>query len=136
MEFQEKHIPPPTAQHYKHDEIAIAREFSKKALQETGGLIKEVILFGETARSPEKAHDIDILIIVDDVMMQLTPEITQTYRIIIEKIILSTSTRLHVMTLKLTTFWEYVRAGDAIIINVIRDGVALIDTGFFSPLQM
>src|SRR3989338_7623276 len=103
MDFVQKHILPPTVQHYKHDEIELAREFSKKVLRETGGIVREVILFGETARSPEKAHDIDILIVVDDVTMQLTPELTQTYRIIIEKIILSTSTRLHVMTLKLTT---------------------------------
>lgn len=136
MKFVEKHMPPPTAKNYKHDEIEIARTFSKKIWQEAGGIVKEVILFGETARSPEKAHDVDILVLVDDVSIQLTPEITQTYRVLVEKIILATSPRLHVMTLKITTFWEYVRAGDPVIINVLRDGVALIDTGFFDPLQM
>jgi len=29
-----------------------------------------------------------------------------------------------------------VRAGDPIAINILRDGVAILDTGFFSPLQL
>ena len=37
--------------------------------------------------------------------------------------------------MKLSSFWEYVRAGDPVEINILRDGIALIDTGFFDPLQ-
>jgi len=36
----------------------------------------------------------------------------------------------------MTSFWEYIRNGDPIAINILRDGVALIDTGFFEPLQV
>ena len=82
-----------------------------------------------------KQGDIDILIVFDDVSVNLTPEIVSTYRIIIEKVISEVSTRLHVTTIKLTTYWEYVRAGDPIGMNILRDGVALLDTGFFDPLH-
>ena len=34
-----------------------------------------------------------------------------------------------------TSFWEYVKVGDPVVVNILRDGVGLIDTGFFYPLQ-
>jgi uncharacterized protein (UPF0332 family) len=34
-----------------------------------------------------------------------------------------------------TSFWEYAKAGDPVVVNILRDGVALYDTGFFEPLQ-
>lgn len=46
------------------------------------------------------------------------------------------SGRLHVQSMKFSSFWEYIRAGDPIAINILRYGIALIDTGFFDPLQM
>ncbi len=129
------HALPTSVQNATHHELDIARTFSKKVLTEMGGLVKEVILFGETARSPGKGKDIDILIVIDDVTMQLTPELIQTYRVLLEKIVIATSPLLHVMTLKLSTFWEYVRAGEPVITNILRDGIALVGTGFFDPLQ-
>jgi hypothetical protein len=38
--------------------------------------------------------------------------------------------------MKLTSFWEYMRNGDPIAINMLRDGVPLADVGIFEPLQM
>jgi hypothetical protein len=38
--------------------------------------------------------------------------------------------------MKLTNFWEYVRNGDPLAVNMLRDGVPLLDTGIFEPLQM
>ena len=38
--------------------------------------------------------------------------------------------------MKFTSFWEYVRAGDPVATNILRYGIALVDTGFFDPLQM
>ena len=37
--------------------------------------------------------------------------------------------------MRFTSFWEYIRNGDPVGINILRDGVAIIDTGFFDPLQ-
>ena len=54
---------------------------------------------------------------------------------IVEKIISETSEKLHITTLKFTSFWEYIRAGDPVGINILREGMALIDSGFFEPMQ-
>jgi len=37
--------------------------------------------------------------------------------------------------MRFTSFWEFVRAGDPVAINILRYGVSLVDTGFFDPLQ-
>ena len=38
-------------------------------------------------------------------------------------------------TLKFTTFYDYARKADPIAVNILRDGVSLLDTGFFDPMQ-
>lgn len=126
-------------QKYRKEDIDIVYEFSKEIKKELGHFLKGIILFGSAARhvdTNKKSHDIDVLLIIDDVAIKLTPELIQTYRIIVEKITFKVSKKLHITSLKLTNFWEYVRAGDPIAINMLRDGVAIIDTGFFEPLQM
>ena len=120
---------------YEKQDIDIAYEFSKEAKKEFKDILKAIVLFGSTARKA-KSNDIDILIIIDDVRIQLGPELVQTYRIILEKLIYKISKKLHVTSLRFTNFWEYVRAGDPVAINMLRDGIPILDTGFFEPLQM
>ncbi|MFH1211767.1 MAG: hypothetical protein V1659_02440 [Candidatus Woesearchaeota archaeon] len=121
---------------YPKNSLDIAFTFSKRIYKEIGTYLKAIVLFGSTARRKQNSFDVDILLILDDVTIQLTPEILEAYKIITDKIIMQTSNKLHVTTLKLTSFWEYVRVGDPIAINIMRDGVALIDTGFFEPLRI
>ena len=126
-------------QKYPKDSMDIVYAFSKDIKKELGGMLKGIILFGSTARhidTNKKSHDIDILLLIDDVSIQLNQELIQTYRIIVEKIVAKVSTKLHITSLRLTNFWEYIRAGDPIAINMLRDGVAILDTGFFEPLQL
>jgi len=121
---------------YSREEIDIARTFVKKVYDEFGNFLKAAVIFGSLARERKtRPNDIDILFIIDDVTVTLTPELIETYRVVIEKKIADVSTKLHVTSLKFTSFWEYVRAGDPVAINILRDGVALIDSGFFDPLQ-
>jgi predicted nucleotidyltransferase/uncharacterized protein (UPF0332 family) len=119
---------------FEKEVIQLAREFSKRLYKEFGGFLKAVVLFGSQARK-QKGRDIDMLVVVDDVSMVLGEEVVQAYRIIVEKAIARVSTRLHVTTLRLSSFWEYVRSADPIAINMLRDGVALIDTGFWDPVK-
>jgi uncharacterized protein (UPF0332 family)/predicted nucleotidyltransferase len=124
---------------YTKDEIDVTLEFSKEAKKELKELLRAIVLFGSTARkfkTGEQSNDIDVLLILDDVSIQLSQELIQAYRIIIEKIIVKVSRRLHITSLRFTNFWEYVRAGDPIAINMLRDGVPILDTGFFAPLQL
>lgn len=138
MEFKvEKKEDPKHESKYTKDEIDIAFQFAKAIWKEFDRFSKAIVLFGSSVQENyEDTSDIDVLIIVDDVSYNLTPEVVETYRIITERLILKISKKLHITTIKFTTFWEYVRVGDPIGMNILRDGVALIDTGFFSPLQM
>jgi len=126
--------------HFPDQEFDIARKFSKKLYKEFSEFVKAVIIFGSTVQHKKlaKEADIDILIILDDISINFSRELVQTYRIIVEKIIadMPDSKRLHIQSMKFSSFWEYVRAGDPVAINILRYGIALIDTGFFDPLQM
>ncbi len=128
---------------YTDEDLDIAYKFAKRVHKEFGSFIRAVVIFGSLARQIEsgtnqmnKFSDIDILVIVDDVRTKLTPELVEAYRIITERIIYETSPKLHVTSLKFSHFWEYVRVGDPVALNVLRDGFSLIDTGFFEPLQL
>ncbi len=120
---------------FHKEDMQVAYKFANQLFKEFGNFLKAVVLFGSTARGDKAEKDIDILIIVDDVTIDFTPEVIETYRIIIEKTIVSLTERLHVTSLKYSTFWEYARSGDPVAINILRDGVPLIDSGFFKPLQ-
>ena len=123
---------------YKKNDLDIAITFAKTLYKETGEIIKGIILFGSAAKNINKEtenNDIDLLILIDDISIKINKEIIETYKIIAGKIISKQSQRIHLTTLKLSTFWEYIRDGDPVGINILRDGVALIDTGFFDPLH-
>ena len=77
-----------------------------------------------------------MLILLDDISIEINKEFIEAYKIIIQKTVAKHSKRIHVTTMKFTTFWDLSRNGDPLIINILRDGIALIDTGFFDPLQV
>lgn len=134
MDFEIKKKKKVNLERYTQTDVDIAYKFAKEIYKELGGFLKAIVLFGSAARK-EKSKDIDVLLIVDDVTTHLSRELIQTYRIITEKTIASISTKLHVTTMKFTSFWEYCRAGDPVAVNILRDGVSILDTGFFDPLQ-
>ncbi|MDD5331651.1 MAG: hypothetical protein PHE43_02420 [Candidatus Nanoarchaeia archaeon] len=139
MKFEIKKRERQNQLYYKKEDFEIARKFSKVIYSEFGDFIKGVVLFGSATQKVHKLStekDVDILIILDDVKFNIGREIIQTYRIVLDKIILNIDPRkLHVQTMTFTSFWDYVRAGDPVAINILRYGIALIDTGFFDPLQ-
>jgi len=127
----------PNLERYPKDDLDVAYRFAEEIKKELGGFIKALVIFGSTARGAKrpKESDIDILVILDDLSINMTPDVVEAYRIIVKKTIVKVSTKLHVISLRFTSFWEYIRVGDPIGINMLRDGVAIIDTGFFDPLQ-
>jgi predicted nucleotidyltransferase len=136
--IEKKHNP--NATKYKKDDLDLTIAFSKLAYEELKEIIKGIILFGSAAKTElvnptDEEKDIDILILLDDISVDINKEITEAYRIITAKMVAKVSSRIHVTTLKLSTFWDLSRNGDPVAINILRDGVAIIDTGFFDPLQ-
>jgi predicted nucleotidyltransferase/uncharacterized protein (UPF0332 family) len=140
MEFTVKKREPLELKQYPKTDIDVAYTFTKKVHKEFGTFLRAVVLFGSVAEQKpttiKHEGDIDVLMIVDDVTYYLSPEIVETYRVVVERSIAETSKRLHVTTLKFTSFWEYIRVGEPIGMNMLRNGVALLDTGFFYPLQL
>jgi len=121
---------------YPKEDFAQARSFARKIATEFEGFVKCVAVFGSTAKlTKSKGSDIDVLVVVDDILIPIDSEVAEGYRILTEKYVREISDKLHITTLKLTAFWEYMRAGDPIVINILRDGVPIIDQGFFEPMQ-
>ncbi len=137
MEFKIKKEDRKSKYFFHEKDFEIAKKFAERTYKEFGGLIKAVVVFGSTVRRASLTNkDIDLLIVLDDVSIILTKEIIQTYRIIIEKIMWEIEpNKLHVQSMRWTSFWDYIRAGDPVAINILRYGYALVDTGFFDPLQ-
>ena len=122
---------------YFKEDVETAYKFTNEVYRELGAFIRASVLFGSSARKQRgPSGDIDVLLVIDDLMMNMSPEVTEAYRLIVQKCIVKTSTRLHITTMRFTAFWEYMRNGDPVAINLLRDGVALLDSGFFEPMQM
>lgn len=127
----------PNVEKYRKEDMDIAYSFAKELNTELGNLLKAVVIFGSSARQTSKPKsDIDLLVILDDVTVNFTRDMVEAYRIIVQKLIVKISPKIHVTTVRFTSFWEYIKNADPVGINMLRDGVALIDTGFFDPLQI
>ncbi len=120
----------------EHD---IAMDFAVKVYKKYDKMIKSVVLFGSTVKQDMQAgSDIDIIIILDDVTIAWDQELISWYREELEKILRANpyNKKLHINTVKLSTWWEDLIKGDPTILNVIRYGEAMIDlAGFFEPLK-
>jgi len=138
MKFPLKWNEKKNLRNFVSQDIEIARKFAKIMYSEFGTFMSALVVFGSSIKNPSNPkRDIDILVILDDVKIRFTKELVQTYRIITEKAISRVDPkRLHIQSMKLTSFWEYVRSGDPVAINILRHGVSLMDTGFFDPLQI
>ncbi|MDD5178095.1 MAG: nucleotidyltransferase domain-containing protein [Candidatus Nanoarchaeia archaeon] len=139
MKFEVKRKQRQNQMYYPKEDFEVARRFAREIYNEFGEFIKGIVLFGSATQKVHKLStekDVDILVIIDDVKFRIGSEIIQTYRIILDKLIFNIDPhKLHVQTMTFTSFWEYVRAGDPVAINILRYGISLIDTGFFDPLQ-
>jgi len=135
MDFTIEERKHPNIKNYKTADYRLADKFAKEMKKELKEFLKSAILFGSSARreKPLYERDIDLLIIVDDLTLVLSPEVVEAYRVITERTASKISKRLHITTMKLTNFWEYVRNGDPLAVNMLRDGVPFFDRGIFMP---
>jgi predicted nucleotidyltransferase len=118
----------------------IAMDFAEKAYKHFDKMIKSVVLFGSSAKNTNIAgSDIDIIIILDDAIVRFDDQLIMWYREELGKIIQSNPYKkdLHINTVKLTTWWEDLLKGDPVVINILRFGEAILDSGgFFNPLKI
>jgi uncharacterized protein (UPF0332 family) len=123
--------------HPKKDDHDVALRFANAIDKELGEFLRAAVLFGSCAKgSSGPVSDIDVLLVIDDVKMHVTGDVVEAYRLIVAKAAGKISPRLHINTIKFTNFWEYCREGDPVVINMLRDGVIMIDKGFFGACQL
>lgn len=140
MEFKVEQRTHPNKPKYPTPDYDVATKFAMEIRKELGDFLKSVVLFGSSARRGMQRegitpHDVDILLIINDLTLVASQEVISAYRVVVSNTASKVSRRLHINTLKLTTFWEYVRTGDPIVINMLRDGVPIWDENLFAPLQ-
>jgi len=113
--------------------------FKDKLLEMFKGYIKAVVIFGSISRGDITGKpDVDIYIIFDDTRMPLKKfdEIREKIDADIVKLAEATDPRLHPQPiLALTEFWDGIRKCHPLFYNIVREGYAVHDTGFFIPLR-
>lgn len=136
MDFEQKKIINPNENDYHYENLKLAREFSKELLHELKELVRSIVIFGSNTNSTlTKTSDIDLMIVLDNVSVYVSPELRESYHIIVNKLISEISDKFHIMTVNLSDFWDMSRKGDPIMINILRYGLALFDRDLVTPMQ-
>ncbi len=116
-----------------------SNEFKDKILNLFKGYIKAVVVWGSITRGDFTGKsDVDIYIIFDDTKMPLKKfdEIRDKVDRDVHKLASETDPRLHPQpVLALTEFWDGIRTCHPLFYNIVREGYAIYDTGFFIPMR-
>ncbi|MEM5766473.1 MAG: nucleotidyltransferase domain-containing protein [Candidatus Aenigmatarchaeota archaeon] len=109
-------------------------KFANEARKQYGNLIKSVVIFGSVAKGVmKKGSDVDVWVILDDTATKSSEDLdkvsSQLYLIAHEL------KDIHIQITLLTDFWQWVRAGSPELINFLRYGLLIYDTGFVKPVQ-
>ncbi len=136
VEFSVKQRKRPVVYHYNQGDVQLAKELADALQKEMKELLKAVVVFGSVARGDaKKGSDIDVLIILNDLTIVLSQEVVTSLRVLIETVAGKISQEFHITTMHLSNFWDYVRQGDPVIVNMLREGMPVYDEGFFLPAQ-
>ncbi len=136
MDFEQKKRISSNQEKYHIENLKLTREFSKNLIQEMDNLVKSIVLFGSnTHDTTKKTSDIDLMIVLDNVSVFVTPELREAYKIITQNLSEKISNKLHIMTVNLTDLWDMARKGDPLLINILRFGLPVFDRDLVEPLQ-
>lgn len=113
--------------------------FKEKVLEMFKGYIKAVIVWGSITRGDFTGKsDVDIYIIFDDTKMPLKKfdDIRDRVYNDLLKMAAAIDPRLHPQpAIALTEFWDGIRTCHPLFYNIVREGYAIYDTGFFIPMR-
>jgi predicted nucleotidyltransferase/uncharacterized protein (UPF0332 family) len=119
----------------KEKRLQEAKEFAKKVLEKYDNLVKSIVLMGSVVRGEFKPEsDIDVIVILDDTIEELSGDKLEAIDDDLEKIAKSISDKISVQpSYTLTEFVDYAKSGHPIVYNFIKEGEPLFDAGFFMP---
>ena len=109
-------------------------KFMNEIRRKFGEIVKSVVIFGSVAKGDIKqTSDVDIWVILDDTALKTSIDFDR----IREEIYITAENLkdLHVQTTNLTEFWQWIRIGSPELINYLRYGLIIYDTGFVKPIQ-
>lgn len=119
--------------------LASTKDFRKKALEKFGDYIKAIVVWGSVTRGDYTGKsDVDIYIIFDDTKASIKDfnNIRERIDSDISKIATGIDPRLHPQPiLALTEFMDGIRHCHPLFFNIVREGFAIHDTGFFIPMR-
>jgi len=109
-------------------------KFTNEARKQYGDIIKSVLIFGSAAKGTMvKGSDADVWVILDDTATKSSEDLdkinSQLYLIAHEL------KELHIQTATLTEFWQWIKMGSPELVNYLRYGLVIYDTGFVKPVQ-
>lgn len=136
MEFTQKPKIKNNETNFHVENLKAVRDFSRSLILEMKTLVKSIVLFGSNAKdTSKKDSDIDLMIILDNVTVFVTPELREAYKIIISNLTKEIGDKLHIMTINYSDYFDMIRKGDPLILNILRSGVPIYDTGIIEPMQ-
>ena len=113
--------------------------FKDKILGMFKGYVKSIIVWGSVTRGDFTGKsDVDIYVIFDDTKMPLKKfdEIRERVYQDLLKVAKTIDPRLHPQpAIALTEFWDGIRFCHPLFYNIVREGYAIYDTGFFIPMR-
>jgi predicted nucleotidyltransferase len=108
--------------------------FANEARKHYGEIVKSIVVFGSVARgdATEKS-DADIFVILDDTATKSSEDLEKVNSHLY--LIAHELKNLHIQTHTLTEFWSWIKIGSPELVNFLRYGLVIHDTGFVKPIQ-
>lgn len=109
-------------------------KFTNEARKQYGDLIKSVLIFGSVVRGDsKKTSDADVWVVLDDTATKSSEDLekVQTHLHLIAHELKD----VHVQVTPLTEFWHWIKTGSPELVNFLRYGLAIYDSGFIKPVQ-
>ena len=114
--------------------LAKVVKFTNEARKQYGDIVKSVLIFGSAAKGTMvKGSDADVWVVLDDTATKSSEDLekvnTHLYLIAHEL------KDIHIQTATLTEFWTWIKMGSPELVNFLRYGLLIYDTGFVKPVQ-
>ena len=109
-------------------------KFTNEARKLYGDIIKSVLIFGSAAKGTMvKGSDADVYVVLDDTVTKTSEDLDKVTTQL--HLIAHDLKDVHVQTATLTEFWQWVKQGSPELVNYLRYGLVVYDTGFTKPIQ-
>ena len=109
-------------------------KFTNEARKQYGDVIKSVLIFGSIVRGDAvRTSDADVWVILDDTATKGSEDIEKVQAHL--QLIAHELKDVHVQTTPLTEFWHWIKTGSPELVNFLRYGLAIYDSGFIKPVQ-